>query len=290
VTHASGSLNGAGQVPIFWQSWTPAGDARGVIVIVHGAGEHSGRYEHVAQALTDDGYAVFALDHRGHGRSGGSRALIDSLDNAVADVDALVDDARVSQPGIPIFMLGHSMGATIALRYAIEYQHRLDGLILSGPLAALESAPAPLRLLGNVLSAIAPKTPLIGVDPTFVSRDQAVVDAYVADPLVHHRKLPARTLAELAATIDRLPETVTAITIPTLIVYGSEDRLCPPAGSQMLAERIAAQDKSIKAYQGLYHEILNEPERDEVLADLRAWLGARLTGASEPSSATGSTI
>ncbi len=123
------------------------------------------------QALTDDGYAVFALDHRGHGRSGGPRALIDSLDNAVADLDALVDDARLRHPGLPIFMLGHSMGGTIALRYAIEYQHRLDGLILSGPLAALEGAPAPLRLLGSVLSAIAPKTPLIGVDPKFVSRD-----------------------------------------------------------------------------------------------------------------------
>ena len=290
MTHASGSLNGAGQVPIFWQSWAPAGDARAVIVIVHGAGEHSGRYEYVAQALTGDGYAVFALDHRGHGRSGGSRALIDSMDNAVADVDALVYDARVRHPSVPIFMLGHSMGGTIALRYAIEHQHQLDGLVLSGPLAALEGAPAPLRLIGKALAAIAPKTPLIGVDPKVVSRDQAVVDAYIADPLVHHRKLPARTLAELAAAIDGFPETVTAITIPTLILYGSEDKLCPPAGSQMLAERIAAQDKSIKAYPGLYHEILNEPERDEVLADLRAWLAARLTVSSEPSSATGSTI
>ncbi len=251
-----------------------------MVVIVHGASEHSDRYRQAAAALVQDGYAVYALDHRGHGRSSGPRAVIDRLDYAVGDVDQLVLRARVEEPGLPVFMLGHSMGGTVAVRYAILHQDRLRGLILSGPLAALDAAPAPLRLVGRALSAIAPTLPLIAIDASAVSRDPQVVQDYRTDPLVHHGKLPARTVAELAAAIDRFPDEVPAITVPTLILYGTADRLCPPAGSTMLYERIGASDKQIKAYEGLYHEILNEPERDEVLADIRGWLRTRTSAAS----------
>jgi acylglycerol lipase len=317
VTGATSFLTGAGGRRIFWRTWLPEGEARAVIVLVHGASEHSGRYEHVASALVADGYAVYALDHRGHGRSDGPRAVIDRLDNAVADLDQLVLEARRSRPGSPVYMLGHSMGGTVALAYAIRHQpddlraapsgeaggreqddpraapsseaggragrkpegrhERLAGLILSGPLAALAAAPAPLRLVGRLLSAVAPTLPLVAIDASLVSRDPEVVKAYVSDPLVHHGKLPARTVAELATAIDSFPAAVGAITIPTLILYGTADRLCPPAGSLMLGERIGATDKTVKAYEGLYHEILNEPERDEVLADIRAWLSLRVT-------------
>ena len=144
-------------------------------MIVHGASEHSGRYEHVAAALVADGYAVYASDHRGHGRSDGPRAVIDRLANAVADVDRLVSQARAEHPGLPVVMLGHSMGGTVALSYAIRHQERLHALILSGPLAALEAAPAPLRMLGRVLSVLAPQLPLISIDASLVSRDPEVV-------------------------------------------------------------------------------------------------------------------
>ena len=285
MIHASGSLTGAGGRNIFWQSWSPDGDARALVVIAHGAGEHSGRYEYAAEALVADGYSVHAPDHRGHGRSDGPRALIDRLDYAVADLDQLVVEAKERHAGLPVYLLGHSMGGTIAVRYSIRHQDRLAGLILSGPLAAIE-APRALVLTGRLLAAVAPTLPMIAVDSALVSRDPAVVNAYVSDPLVHHRKLPVRTLAELTEAIREFPETVVAIRIPTLILYGSEDRLCPPAGSVMLAERIGATDKAVKSYPGLYHEILNEPERDDVLADILSWLAARVGSGAAAGSST----
>ncbi len=272
---ADGIEPGAGGRSIYWRAWSAEAPARGLVVIVHGAGEHSGRYQHVAQRLVSAGYAVYALDHRGHGRSDGPRALIDRIDSAVDDLDRLVVIARDRHPGTDVFMLAHSMGATIAVRYALVHQDRLRGLILSGALAALDAAPAAVRLAGRLLSAVAPTLPLIAVDPSLISRDPQVVDAYRRDPLVHHGRLPARTVAELAAAADRFPDEVAAITVPTLILYGTADRLCPPAGSVMLSQRIGAADTTVKAYDGLFHEILNEPEREAVLDDICAWLAAR---------------
>jgi alpha-beta hydrolase superfamily lysophospholipase len=289
AAHDTGFLDGAGGRRIFWQRWRPGGPPRAVVVIVHGASEHSGRYVHVAARLLADGYAVYALDHRGHGRSDGPRALIDRLDRAVADLDQLVAKARAEE-GVPVFMLAHSMGGTVAIRYAELHEDKLAGLILSGPLAALEAAPAPMRLAGRILAAVAPTLPLIAIDSSLVSRDPDVVRDYQTDPLVHHGRLPARTVAELAAAIDRFPDAAPEITIPTLIVYGSADRLCPPAGSVMLGERIGATDKQVKAYPGLYHEILNEPEREAVLADIRAWLTERVPVSPEDAVAGSSTV
>jgi acylglycerol lipase len=278
VIGASGKLTGAGGAQIFWQSWAPDGVApRAVLVIVHGAGEHSGRYGHVAQRLVGEGFAVYALDHRGHGRSDGPRALIDGIDRAVADIDGLVTMARGARPELPVFMLAHSMGGTFGVQYALAHQDRLAGLILSAPLAALDAAPAPLRMVGRLLSAIAPRVGLIAVDPELVSRDPQVVATYRADPLNHHAKLPARTVAELASAIDAFPQRVARITLPTLILYGTADRLAPPRGSEMLAERIGATDLTVIPYEGLYHEILNEPEQATVLDDLCAWLDAHVS-------------
>jgi alpha-beta hydrolase superfamily lysophospholipase len=271
---------GVGGLDIYRRSWAPPGEPSAIVVIAHGAGEHSGRYEHVAARLVAEGIAVYALDHRGHGRSGGPRALIDRMAGAVADLDALVVQAQGEQPGRPVFLLGHSMGGTVALCYALEHQDRLSGLILSGPLAALDAAPAPMRVLSRVLSALTPRLPLIAVDPSLISRDPAVVEAYVQDPLVHHGKLPARTVAELAAAIESFPEAVRAITVPTLIMYGTADRLCPPRGSVMLSERIGAADRTLIPYEGLYHEILNEPEQARVLDDLAGWLSTRVAAAA----------
>jgi acylglycerol lipase len=270
------SFAGAGGLEIFWRAWLPDGDPDAVVVIAHGAGEHSGRYTHVAQRLVAEGCAVYAIEHRGHGRSQGPRALIDRIDNAVADLDRLVVLAGDAHSGAPLFLLGHSMGGTIALSYALSHQQRLTGLVLSGPLAALEAVPAPMRLTARTLSALAPRTPLIAIDSSLVSRDPAVVDDYRADPLVHHGKLPARTVVELADAIEAFPGAVGSITVPTLIMYGTDDGLCPPQGSVMLSERIGSPDKTLTAYQGLYHEILNEPEREQVLDHLCAWLSARV--------------
>lgn len=276
MTSVEGQLTGVGGVHLFRQTWLPEGEARGVVVIAHGAGEHSGRYEHVAARLTAEGYAVYALDHRGHGRSNGPRALIDRMDHAVADLDALVVLASAEHAGTKTFLLGHSMGGAIALRYAIAHQDRLAGLALSAPLAALDAASPAQRIAAKVLSALAPRLPVIAVDPSLVSRDPAVVQAYVDDPLVHHGKLPARTVAELADAVASFPDGVGAITIPTLIMYGTADQLCPPAGSVMVRERIGSPDVIVKSYDGLYHEILNEPEQQQVVDDLVGWLNTRV--------------
>jgi acylglycerol lipase len=272
------SFAGLGGLEIYWQAWLPDTDATAVVVIAHGAGEHSGRYPHVASRLVDEGYAVYAIEHRGHGRSQGPRALIDRLDNAVADLDKLVVLAAAEHSGASVFLLGHSMGATISLSYAIRHQGRLAGLILTGPLAAIEAVPAPVRVAARALSAIAPRTPMIAIDASLVSRDASVVGDYERDPLVHHGKLPVRTVTELAAAIESFPRGVSAIKVPTLIMYGTADGLCPPRGSLMLSERIGSTDKRLKSYAGLYHEILNEPEQDQVLGDLCSWLSAQVAG------------
>jgi alpha-beta hydrolase superfamily lysophospholipase len=259
-------------VCIWWRSWLPDGEPRAVVVIAHGAGEHIGRYTHVAERLVAERYAVYGLDHRGHGRSEGPRALVDRVANAVADMDQLVVMAAGEHPGLKLYLLGHSMGGCLSLRYAMEHQNRLAGLVLSGPLAAVDAAPAAVRRVARVLSAVVPGLPVFAVDPGLVSRDPDVVRAYETDPLVHHGKLPVRTVAELAAAVESFRDGVGAITLPTLIMYGTGDRLAPPAGSEMLSERIGAADKTVVPYEGLYHEILNEPEQDRVMDDMSAWL------------------
>lgn len=276
MNHRENDLEGVGGVRLYSQSWLPDGPPRAVVVIAHGAGEHSGRYAHVAARLVDEGYAVYALDHRGHGRSEGARAVIDRVDNAVEDLDQLIVLAASEHPGVPLFLLGHSMGGTISVRYAIAHQDRLTGLILSAPLAALEAASPATRLVARLLSAVAPRLGLFAVDPTLVSRDPDVVKAYETDPLVHHARLPARTISELAGAVDSFPEAVRAIVVPTLIMYGSGDHLVPPAGSMMLNDRIGAADTTLKTYDGLYHEILNEPEQDAVMDDMCSWLRAHV--------------
>ena len=272
---AAASLHGADGVQIFTQSWLPdAVDVRAVVVLVHGFGEHSDRYDWVAERLTGAGYAVYAGDHRGHGRSQGPRAVVD-VDSVVTDVDRLVDEASSAHPGLPVAMLGHSLGGLIAIRYALAHQRRLRALVLSGPLAALD-APPPALALARGLARFAPKLGVASLDPRLVSRDPAVVAAYREDPLVHHGRIPAQTIAEMARTVERFPDVVGRVTVPTLIVYGTSDGLCPPSGAIMLAERFGSVDLTTRAYEGLYHEILNEPERETVIGDVLGWLGERL--------------
>jgi acylglycerol lipase len=280
VEHKEGQFTGAKGLEIYWQSWQDAAPMRAVVVISHGAGEHSGRYQRVALALAELGYPVYALDHRGHGRSGGRRALVDRLDNAAADLDLLIDLARREHPDVPLFLLGHSLGGTIALRYALRHQDKLDGLILSGPVAAIDLPPAPVRLAVKALSAVAPWMPALGVDPAVVSRDPAEVEAYRTDPLVHHGKLPLRTVAEIASATEAFPEQVGSLTLPILLVHGSEDRLAPVQGSRMVHKRVSSEDKTLEIYEGFFHEVLNEPPEDRarVLADIVTWLQAHTHG------------
>jgi len=269
-----GRFEGVGGLEIYWQAWLPAGPPSAIVTIAHGGAEHSGRYAWTAEQLNARGNAVYAIDHRGHGRSGGPRAYVDRIDNAVADLHKLCDLARDRHPGLPLVLLGHSMGGLIALSYALRYQDELAGLVLSAPLAVLEANPA-ARLTVRALSAVAPRLPIYKIDGTTVSRDPKVVNAYDNDPLNYRGMLPARTVGEIAATVatftDRLPE----LQLPILTVYGSGDRLVDNAGSKLVDERSASDDSTLIAYEGLYHEVLNEPERDRVIADVAGWIDAR---------------
>ena len=270
------SFSGEGGIEIHWQCWLPEGSPRAAVVIAHGVSEHADRYSHVAARLTHAGYAVYALDHRGHGRSGGKRAVIDRMEHAVADLDTLIDTVGSEHPGVKHFLLGHSMGGGIALEYALHHQERIDGLILSAPAAAIDAA-TPLELAaGRVLSAIAPGVGVFPVDSSAISRDPEVVRLYDEDPMVFHKRLPARTVAELAGVIQTFPERAPSLGLPLLVMVGTADELVPPDAGRMVHGRAGSEDKRLIEYEGLYHEILNEPEQDRVMDDLVAWLGAHL--------------
>jgi acylglycerol lipase len=280
ATHEEGRFAGEGGLEIYWQAWLPEGvEPRAVVVLAHGASEHSGRYEWTGEQLASRGYAMYAIDHRGHGRSAGDRAVIDRMRNAVEDVHTLVERAAAAHPGRAVVLLGHSMGGAVALSYTVEHEDALDALVLSAPLAALEAASPVQRVAGRVLSVIAPKLGVVGIDSTAVSRDPKVVEDYDADDLNYHGKLPARTVAELTSAIDGYPEAVKRFELPMLVMHGTADRLTPIAGSEMVVENAASGDKTFKRYDGLFHELLNEPERQEVLDDIAAWLDERFPAA-----------
>src|SRR4051812_24362180 len=273
--HEEGRFRGERGVEIYWQAWLPPHPPRALVVLAHGASEHSGRYEWTGEQLAARGYALYALDHRGHGRSAGDRAVIDRMRHAVEDLHTLVERAARAYPGRPLVLLGHSMGGAVALAYTAAHEDALDALVLSGALAVLEAASPVQRVAGRVLSIVAPSLGVVAIDSTAVSRDPEVVADYDADPLNYHGKLPARTVAELAKAIDGFPDAVAKFELPLLVMHGTADRLVPIAGGEMVAERAGSEDKTFERCDGLYHEILNEPERQQVLDDMARWLDAR---------------
>jgi acylglycerol lipase len=277
VENRTGHFRGAGGLNLFWQAWLPDDELRGVVALAHGVSEHSGRYAWTGEQLAARGYGLFALDHRGHGQSEGARAVIDRVSNAVSDLGELIAIASdASADHAKPFLLGHSMGGFLSLAFATRRQAEIRGLILSAPVAVLEAASPIQRVAGHVLSAIAPKLGVVGFDSSTVSRDPAVVRDYDADPLNYHGKLPARTVHEMAQEIGRFPQTVPSITVPLLVQVGTADELVPPQSSELVYDWAASEDKTIKHYDGLYHEILNEPERETVVADTLAWLDAHV--------------
>ena len=270
-----GWLGAEDGVRLYWRAWGPADANRPPVVLVHGAAEHGGRYAHVAARLADAGHPVYACDHRGHGRSDGPRAVIGRMDTLVADLALFVARVREEHDGARPFMVGHSLGGAIALTYATRHRDTIRGLVLSGPAVATEAVNPALKATVAVLSAVAPRLPVFKIEDDAVSRDPQVVRDYQLDPLNHPGKLPARTLGEMLRTMDAMPDRVVGLRSPLLLLHGAEDRLCPPAGSEMVHARAASSDKTLKIYPGLYHEVFNEPERGQVLDDLVEWIGAR---------------
>lgn len=271
------SFAGSGGRTIYTRHWLPEGEARDHVVIVHGFGEHIARYDHVAAFLVARGYAVHGLDHQGHGRSEGDRAVIRSFDEADDDIDVLVDRVRRESKLDRIKLIGHSMGGSLALNYALNHQLKLSGLVLSGP-AIGGGVSMLLGIVLKLISAIAPRTGMVQLDAEAVSRDPEVVAAYRNDPLVHHGKVPARTANEMMKAIERYKSEAQRLVIPCLLMHGMADTLVPADDARPIFAAIGSPDKTIRVLPGLYHEIFNEPEQDEVLGEVADWLDAHLPG------------
>lgn len=270
--HIEGRFTGAARGTIYWQGWAPDGDLKGVVVLSHGYAEHGGRYAHVAERLAADGFVTYAADHRGHGRSEGTRANVNRMSEVVADVDAMIDLATGEHPDVPVFLYGHSMGGLIALRYAIDHQSKLDGLVLSGPAVVTTVGSKLERTAAKLLSRITPNLRPTPLDSSQISRDPEVVRKYDADPLVYRGKIPVRTGAESLIAADAAIAQLAKLRLPLLIVQGTEDKLVSPMGAQLVAGTASSEDITLKMYDGLYHEVHNEPEQQTVLDDIAAWL------------------
>jgi alpha-beta hydrolase superfamily lysophospholipase len=256
---------------IFEQWWRPAERARGVLAICHGYAEHSGRYTHVATFLNGRGYAVEALDLRGHGRSSGERVTVESFTEFHDDLDGFLARVRGRNKGLPLFLLGHSMGGGVVTSYLVMREPQLDGVLLSG--AAMLGGRPPA-------DPGAPPRPRAPLPASAISRDPGVVTAYENDPLVYRGAPNPRAGEASAVAYAAVQSGMEKIRLPLLIMHGTDDLLVPYQGSEVLYRRASSADKTLKLYPGLYHEILNEPEKQTVLEDVAAWLDAHTGGAA----------
>ena len=280
MEHVDGRFDGVEGVELYWQGWLPhqegsSAEPRGVLLICPGMGEHSGRYATVVDALAPDGWAVYGLDHRGHGRSGGVRVHVRRYADFLADFDTFRRLVAARHPGLRPFLLGHSMGGQIALAYALDHQDDLAGLVLSAP--ALQAPPVPraVRVVATALVRVAPRLRRAVVELGTISRDEAVVADYRADALVHQGHPTIGLAVALAEQMTLLPTRVHDLRLPLLVQHGTADRICHPDGSRALETSVGTDDLTVRWYDGLWHEIYHEPEREQPLADLREWLAAR---------------
>jgi alpha-beta hydrolase superfamily lysophospholipase len=274
VRQRRGTFSGVRGVPIAHREWLPDGPPRGTVVICHGINEHGGRYGHVAERLVRDGWLVAAIDHRGHGLSGGRRAAIERFDDWIVDLDSYIRRVLVDAPR-PRFLLGHSLGGLIATVYALQHSELLDGLVLSSPsvLPPAKVSKATVRT-GRLLSRVAANLPVLALRLDAVSRDPEVVQAYRDDPLVHLGKVRARTGAEILDAIAEVQRDIGRLTLPMLAVQGTVDKLVDPGAARWMDQHTGSADHTLHVYEGLYHEVFNEPERDRVLDDVAGWLDA----------------
>ncbi|GAB5412518.1 MAG: monoacylglycerol lipase [Congregibacter sp.] len=267
---------------VFYRHW-PVEAPKATVIIVHGLGEHSGRYQHVAEALGARGIACWAPDHLGHGRSPGHRCHIADFAHFYAPLDALRDAIEAEYPGLPCFLIGHSMGGLIAGNYIIDRQERFQGVAFSGAAFEVPEAPSGFAIFINkLIAALLPKLGVLQLDPSEVSRDAEVVRRYREDPLVHDGKVSAKLAVELFAAMDTLVARRASIRLPVLIMHGEGDVMTAPVGAQHFFESVSSEDKTLRLYPGLFHEIFNEPEQQQVLGELGDWLSAHMPASDRP--------
>lgn len=280
MQHEEMSFSGVGGVRIVYDLWLPEGKPRGVLVLCHGFAEHARRYDHVIERFGELGLAVYAPDHRGHGRSGGARVRLKDWSEFTDDLHQLFGIISLAWPGVDKFLLGHSMGAEIALTYALDHQQDLRALALSGAAVDITGGtPKIMVAIGKLVGRIAPGLPVESLDSKSISRDPDVVAAYDNDPLVHHGKVPAGLARGMILAAENLPARLPTLTLPLLLQHGGEDAVASVNGTRLIADLAGSEDLTVKIYEGLFHEVFNEPEREQVLDDLVGWLRPRVAGA-----------
>lgn len=268
ITHPDGT-------GINLHSWPASGSAKAVVVLQHGLNAHGGHLEWAAAQLNAAGYACYAVDLRGRGKSDGERYFVDDFDKYLSDLQLAFDRARAEHPGLPVFLIGHSAGGVIAACYALRHQAVLKGLICH---SFAFRVPAPRFLLNLLqwLSGPFPRLKVLKLKNEDFSRDPAWVAMMNADPLIADERQPARTVGEMWKA-DKLLETAfPRITLPVLIIHGTEDHATQPGGSQFFFDTTGSADKTLNLYEGHYHDLLADTGKEEVMADIRGWLDARV--------------
>jgi len=277
LQHQTGHVTVSDGLRLFQQSWLPPEPSKAAIVLVHGVGEHSSRYHHVADVLVQNNYAVHSFDLRGHGQSPGERFYVDNFDAYVNDLHDFLQQIAATHAGQPIFLLGHSMGGAIVTLYAIQHQPAVAGIVLSAAALKIgDDIPKLLIALSAVIGRLLPKLPTVKLDTKLLSRDAEVVRKYETDPLVNHAGTRARLGAEIIRTTKRIQAEMERFALPVLIMHGTDDAIVDPEGSRQLFERAGTSDKSLKLYEGFYHEIMNEPEKERVFSDIMDWLNRHI--------------
>jgi alpha-beta hydrolase superfamily lysophospholipase len=268
-------LQSADGLALFVRSWLPPAKPRGVVVLCHGFNSHSGYYTWVGEQLATRGLAAYALDLRGRGRSDGERFYVQAFSDYVNDIATVVTAAKSRHGEVGTFLLGHSAGGVASCLYVLEHQRELAGFICESFAFQLPAPDFAVAVLKG-LSHLAPHAHVLRLKNEDFSRDPRVVEAMNADPLIAHETQPTRTLAELARADDRLKREFPLITLPLLILHGSADRATKPSGSRMFHQAAGAKDKTLKIYDGHYHDLLNDQDKEAVLGDIVAWLEPRL--------------
>jgi len=277
MKHHEGYFKSIRDTNIYYQYWLPEGEPKAILLVAHGVAEHSGRYMNIVNHFVPAGYAVYGIDHIGHGKSDGKRVCLERFQDYTKTLKKYFDMIRGWQPEKPIFLVGHSMGGLISAAYLLEHQDEITGAVLSGPgIKVPDNISNAVIFAGKILSVVMPKAGIIQLDAEGICRDPAVVDAYVNDQLVYTGKITARLGAEMLKTIQHVTESAIKIRLPIMIVQGGSDKLVDPSGAQLLYDSVSSEDKMIKIYDGLYHEVFNEPEHGQVLDDVKVWLESHL--------------
>lgn len=272
---SEGRFATSGNLELFYRTWRPADVPRGVLVIVPGFNSHSAYYSGVAPQLTDLGLAVYALDLRGRGKSDGERFYVDTFGDYVTDVERMVALAQSRDPGLPVFLLGHSAGGVVSCLYVLRHQSELAGFICES-FAFQVPAPDFALAVFKGIAHVAPHAHVLRLKNEHFSRDPAVVQRMNDDPLIAHEAQPTRTLAEMVRADETLKRSFAEITLPTFILHGTSDRATKASGSQYFFDHVGSTDKTLQLYHGYYHDLLNDAGHELVMADITGWLSARL--------------